>query len=212
MNPGSKRSYCCNAEMLVFLREAQGWSQKTLAEKSGYSERLINKAESGRPISRMAVEILAEALATDHRPLHFEDLISDPVALAKEYVAALYDDQERIYERVRHFLDDEIVFRVAGNPAEIPFSGEHRGLAAVRRLFTTFFSLMQAPANHDHARCYSYLGQGCEVIVWGESWLHPRGVPLTQPMMISQRMTFRRGKMILLEDVFDTLYAARVLR
>ncbi len=207
-----KRSYRCNVDLLVYLRERKGWTQHVLAEKSGYSERLISKVESGRPISRAAIEILAETLSTDDDRIYLEDLISDNVALAKEYVNAIYVHQKHAFEKIRHFLDDDVVFRVAGDPAVIPFAGEHRGLAEVERMVGVFFSVLQAPANHDHTACYSYLAQGKDVIVWGQSWLHPIGVPLKQPMMISNRMTFQRGKMIRFEDVYDTLHGAQVLR
>lgn len=208
---GLKRSYPCNVDLLAFLRERKGWTQQELAAASGYSERLVNKAESGRPISTSAIETLADALSTDGDPVYLEDLVCDVVALAKEYIAALYVHQAQIVDNIRHFLDDDVVFRVSGDPAVVPFAGEFRGIAEVERGFGVMFSVLEAPRDHDYAACYSYLAKGKEVIVWGDSWLHPIGRPLKEPMKISNRLTFQKGKLVLFEDVFDTLHAARAL-
>ncbi len=207
----NSRSYPCNVDLLVSLRERKGWTQQKLAAISGYSERLINKAESGRSISSAAIEILAETLSTEEDPIYFEDLISDPIALAKEFMAGIYVHQKNVVTAIRHFLDEDIVFRLAGDPATIPFAGEHRGFAAVERAFEIFFSIMEAPPNYDYKAGISYLAQGKDVIVWGESWLHPIGVPMDKPMPISHRLTFHKGKLVLFENVFDTLHAAKVL-
>jgi len=207
-----KRSYPCNSDLMTFLRERKGWTQYELAVASGYSERLINKAESGRPISTGAIEILAETLSLPEEPISLEDLICDPVALAKEYMAALYTQQGNIVSAIRHFLDDDVVFWVAGDPAIFPFAGEHRGIPQIDAAFQRFFAVLQAPENHDHEPGFSYLAQGRDVIVWGESWLHPIGTPMEKPVMITHRLTFHKGKLVRFEDIFDTLQGARVLQ
>ncbi len=207
-----KRSYPCNVDLLVYLRECRGWTQRILAETAGYSERLISKAESGRAISKAAIEILAETLSTEDDQVYFEDLVCDTVALAKEYVSAIYQDQHNAFARIRHFLADDAVFKVSGDPAQIPFAGLHEGAAAIERMLGVFFSLLEAPKDHDFLKCYSFLAQGKQVIVWGETWIHPIGQPLQRPMQISNRMTFHRGKLVMFEDIFDTLEGAELLR
>lgn len=207
-----KRSYPCNTELFTFLRERKGWTQQDLAIASGYSERLINKAESGRRISTAAIEILAETLSLPEEPISLEDLISDPVALAKEYFDGLYIHQESIVSAIRHFLDEDVVFWIAGDPAIIPFAGEYRGIEEVERLFKIFFSIIQAPEQMEWEPKVTYLTQGRDVIVWGESWLHPIGAPMKKPMILTHRMTFHKGKLVRFEDIFDTLEGARLLQ
>lgn len=207
-----KRSYSCNSELFTYLRERKRWTQQELAVASGYSERLINKAESGRRISTAAIEILAETLSLPEEPISLEDLICDPVSLAKEYIDALYIHQGNIIPAIRHFLDDDVVFWIAGDPAVIPFAGEHRGIAEVESAFKIFFSVIQAPEQMEREPQVTYLTQGRDVIIWGESWLHPIGAPLKKPMMLTQRMTFHKGKLVRFEDIFDTLEGARVLQ
>lgn len=209
---GRKRSYACNSELLCYLRERKGWTQRELASVSGYSERLISKAEAGRPISRDTIADLAESLSSAEETIYPEDLVCDPVMLAKEYFSALHTQQKDIVAAIRHFLDDEIVYRIQGDPAEIPFAGEHRGIAAVERAYEIFFSLLEVPEGYDHDAGFSFLGQGNVVIVWGSSWIHPIGVPMSEPLKLVHRMHFRRGKMHLFEIIFDTKTGAEVLR
>lgn len=206
-----KRSYPCNKELLGFLRERKGWTQSELGHFSGYSKRLICKAEAGKPICSDAINDLAESLSIPDDPIYPEDLISDPVKMAQDYIAALYIHQKDIVQAIRHFLDEEIAIRLPGDPDLIPFAGEHHGIAEVERAFEIFYSILEVPANHDHTEYYTYLGQGNEVIVWGESWIHPIGAPMTAPMRLVHRMRFRRGKLLLVDVVYDSLHGKRVL-
>ena len=205
------RSHACNATLVAYFRQRKGWTQKELAAASGYSERLINKAESGRPISTSAIDVLAEALSTPEGPVAFEDLVSDPLALAKAYMAGLYVHQKNIIGAIRHFLDEDIVFRIAGDPNLIPFAGEYRGIAEMERGFEIFYSIMEVPKDHDYEACFTYIAQGLDVVVVGDSWIHPIGVPLDKPVHLSHRMKFRKGKLYHFEDVYDTLSGAQSL-
>lgn len=210
--PPLKRAYACNVDVLVYLRERRGWTQQQLGKVTGYSERLISKAEAGKTVSTATIADLADAFSTADKPIYPEDLISDPVKLAKEYIAAVYSQGKRMVDAIQHFLADDVVFRIAGDPEQIPFAGEHRGIEAVRRSLDIFFSILEAPADHDHEPHYRFFGQGNEVSMWGESWIHPIGQPMEKPISISHRFVFQRGKLILLEDVFDTLAGKEALQ
>jgi transcriptional regulator with XRE-family HTH domain len=207
-----RKSYVCNPELLRFVRERRGWTQRELAVAAGYSERLVSKAESGRSISATAVADLAEALSSETHPVFPEDLVSDPVALAKQYIAAHYVHQKDIIANVRHFLDEKIVHRLPGDPSVIPFAGECRGIDELERIFQIFFSLIEAPANHDFESCYRYLAQGNEVIVLGESWLQPIGKPMTEPMLLTHHMKFRKGRIYFIEVRYDTHMARELMQ
>ena len=205
-------TYACNPELLKFLREKLGLTQAELAKSAGYSDRLIRKAESGHSISSETVEVLAEALTTEQQKIYPEDLISHPAELAKQYIAAVYIHQADVVSKVRHFLDEDVVFKINGDPQTIPFAGIHCGIDTLDRVFRElFFTCLEVPRGHDHSPHYQYISQGTEVVVWGESWIHPIGRPLEKPMPISNLMKFRRGKMIYMEDNFDTEYGAKVL-
>lgn len=207
-----KPAYCCNPLTLKHFREQRGWTQAGLAKVAGYSERLISKAEGGRSISSETIANLAEALSTPNQTIFPEDLIADPLECARKYIEGLYVHQICIIDHVRSFLADDVEFRVAGSPEVIPFAGCYRGIAEIERLFAVFFSLIEAPASHDFRSHYRFIAQGNEVVVWGESWLHPIGKPLTAPMPMTHLMRFQRGKLVYLEDRFDTELAMKVLQ
>ena len=203
-----KLSFSCIPLVLRKLRERRGWTQATLAEKSGYSLRLVSKLESGESASRQALEDVAEALSLPHERISFEDLTSNPVGLARQYFAALHQHQAQMFELIEHMLDENIVFKMAGDPTIIPFSGTYHGHDGVRELTRRFFGALQVPDGYDHLPHYSYTSNGTDVLVWGKSWLHPIGRPMSEPMPLSHLMQFRNGKLVLFDDHFDTQRAS----
>lgn len=204
------RAFACNRDFLRQLRLRNGWTQADLARRAGYSERLISKAEAGSPIARETISDLAEALSSEEEKLHWEDLACDPVQLAQRYIYAFHVHRQNTIEVLEDMIDPEVVFRIAGNPAEIPFAGEHHGIDAVRQSFKIFFSVLEVP-EHDFEKCFQYIGQGPNAIIWGESWIHPIGRPLQSPIQISNLLKFRRGKLIFLDDCYDTAAGAACL-
>lgn len=206
------RAFSCNRDYLRELRLRNGWTQADLAKKAGYSERLISKAEAGTPIARDTICDIAEALSEgEQNRVYWEDLACDPVQLAKRYIDALHIHQSNFMEGIREFLSEDIVVRIAGDPAEIPFAGEHVGIEAVDRAYKIFFSVLEVP-DHDYQKCYQYISQGPNAIIWGKSWIHPIGRPMANPIQVSNLLMFRRGKLVLLDDCFDTAAGAAALR
>jgi len=203
------RAYACNRDFLRQLRLRNGWTQADLAKRAGYSERLISKAEAGVPIARDTIVDLADALSETHdQPIFWEDLASDPVQLAQRYLDALHIHQKDLVDHISDFLDEDVVFRIAGDPAQIPFAGEHSGIEAVRNAFAIFFSILEVPQNHDYNQGYQVMGQGPNAIIWGESWIHPIGMPLEKPIRVSNLLKFQRGKLVFLDDCYDTAAGA----
>ncbi|MCO6042324.1 transcriptional regulator [Aeoliella sp. ICT_H6.2] len=210
--PPQQKAYACNGELVAFLRQKRGWTQRELAQESGYSERLVSKAEASQSISASTVADLADTLATPREPVHPEDLICDPVTLAKAYIAAEYEHPGNNVEKIRHFLDEDLVTRLNGDPEVIPFAGEHYGIDGLERAYSIFFSIIEPPANHDWRPWYKFACHGNEVIVWGQNWMGPIGQPLTQPMQLVHRFVFQRGKLVLSEVLFDAAQGAEYLR
>lgn len=208
---GVKPTYSCNKELLKNFREQLGWTQAKLARVAGYSERLVSKAESGKTISSETIANLAEALSTENCPVYPEDLVSDPLQCAQQYIAAMYEHHREMFPVIRPILDEEVVFRVAGDPEYIPFAGVYRGFAEVEKLIKLFFSVVEVPEGHDHRPHYRYIVQGNSVVVWGESWIHPIGAPLEIPMPVTLLIQFRRGKIVHCDDRFDTQTGAHLI-
>lgn len=204
------RAFACNRDFLRQLRLRNGWTQADLARRAGYSERLISKAEAGAPIARETISDLAEALSSEDEQLHWEDLACDPVQLAQRYISAFHVHKANALDVLEDMIDENVHFRIAGNPEEIPFAGEYRGIRSAREMFKVFFSVLEVP-DHDFEKCFEYIGQGPNAIIWGESWIHPIGRPMETPIRISNLLKFRRGKLVFLDDCFDTAAGAAEL-
>lgn len=205
-------SLACNRSLLKQLRERRGLTQADMARLSGYSERLIVKAESGGTLSVRTIEDLADVLSTGDQIVYAEDLVSDPITLAKKFIDILHVHQKEAVAAMRHFLDEEVVFHITGDVKTIPFAGTHRGIEELDRAFKIFFTILEVPEGHDHTSHYHYVGQGTDVVVWGESWIKPRGLSMDKPMSVSNLLRFRKGKLYHYEDHFDTQLGAELLR
>ncbi|MCA9241121.1 MAG: helix-turn-helix domain-containing protein [Planctomycetales bacterium] len=206
-----KKSYECNGELLAQLRKGRGWTQSQLAQESGYSERLISKAEASQPVSAETVADLADALNTPDEPIFPEDLIADPLAMAKAYIAAEYEHPEDVVGCLRHFLADDITVRLTGDPDLFPWVGEHHGIAEMERAYELFYSMIEPPPNHDWRPWYKFVGQGNEVMVWGKNWMGMIGQPLTEPIELVHRFVFQRGMLVLKEVLFDRHHGSKEL-
>ena len=212
LKKGLKRAYACNAGLVLHLRERCGWTQFQLANAAGLSERLISKVESGKPISTRAIDLLATALSLPEEPIYPEDLISDPLKLAKEIVEVMHTRNKQAFGEIRHLLDENIYFHVAGDPAVLPFAGEYHGIQEVALGFESYYSTLEASEEHPSTEeTFSFVAEGNIVVASGDCWLHPIGRPMESPIEVMQRMKFRCGKMYHFEEVFDTLKGAKML-
>jgi len=209
----TKRSESCNQQLLVRLRKGRGWTQEQLAKVTGYTPRLIRKAEAGEPISITTIADLAKALSIDEQVVHPNDLTNDPLAKSRTFIDGIYLHRELVVDQIEHFLDENIVCYMAGDPEIMPFAGEHHGIEALRRVFQLFFNMLEPPPDHDHTKHYEYISDGKDVVVWGKSYLRPIGkeTPKT-PVNIMIRMQYQNGKLVLIDDRFDTEEAKRVIQ
>ena len=132
--------------------------------------------------------------------------------MAQRYTQALYTCQEKLVDSLSDMLDRDVLFRVNGDPAVIPFAGDYRGTSEVREGFRRFFSIMQVPEEEDFSKTHQYFSRGLEVHMWGDSWIHPRGMQLESPMKLSNYFRFRNGKLVWFEDQFDVSRAEHLLR
>jgi transcriptional regulator with XRE-family HTH domain len=57
------------------LRAARGWSQEEAADQAGVTDRLIRKAEAGKPIELRSIGLLAAAYSTPDHPILPADLL-----------------------------------------------------------------------------------------------------------------------------------------
>ncbi len=210
------RSYPCNTSFLKFYRDQRNWTQKQLADRVGYSERLIRKAEAGKNVSVATIDELATALSSDDATIYPEDLVTCHESLARVFTDAWYSKQRCLTDAIKNFVHPDTVFHILGDHRYLPFVGRYRGLGDFSAAADDFFSMTEVPNGPEHKTYYKHVTRGLEVAVWGTSWIHPTGAPLPQPIPITQRFRFKRGKLHTFVDYCSqrlathTIYSARV--
>jgi hypothetical protein len=186
-----------------------------LADAAGYSVRWVAKAESGAPISLNSIAVLARTLSTEAEPVSPSDLLRTTVEIAQEFVAIMYRHEAETLQQALHIVAPDAHFVVWGESAGLPFAGTYRGVEEGERLFRHFFSLIEAPPDHDPLPHYQFFTQGDDVLAVGHSHLRPRNfpaqVPLPPPMPISYLFRFRENQIVYFEDRFDTAHGGQLL-
>lgn len=199
-----ERSYVCNLQMLKFFRKRKGWSQQQLCEQANVSVRVVSKAETGTPISTASIDKFSLALTTPEHTVFPEDLISQPLELAREFVNALHIDRVGILDSVGDAIDPQAEFRIVGDPKKIPFAGLHRGPRAYRRALKKFYQIFEIPAEFDHTTAYEFFPKGTEVVLWGRTCLKLVGSDKPAAMVQHRkRFRYRRGLLLSFEDHYD---------
>jgi transcriptional regulator with XRE-family HTH domain len=207
----TSRSARVNTKRLIELRKLRGWTQVQLAEASGFSQRLILKAEAGAPIALGTIAALAQALSSDAAPLTAADLLRTTIEIAREFIQIMYRTEGETIQQARHLLAPDAEFRIWGESAGLPFAGLYRGLEEGEQLFRHFFSLIEAPPDHDPLPHYHLIADHENVVAWGHSYLRPRGQVEVAPMPISYLFSFRDDLIIYFEDRFDTTHGGQLL-
>lgn len=202
----------CNGGRIVSLRNRLGWTQETLAAAADCSDRLIRKAESSGTLKAATLETLAKVFRREGLAVEAAELRFDPEAFARDYFTAMYTERGGVIDALEDRIADDVVFRIAGEEHAFPFAGEHVGKDAARRAFAAFFSVLEPPEDHSEIDGFEYMPTETGVMVFGETYAHPIGVPMDEPMPISIRMDFRDGKLILFDDRFDTARGIEHLR
>jgi transcriptional regulator with XRE-family HTH domain len=200
------RSCPCNGDLVKQRRLRRRWTQENLADITGFSVRLIAKAEAGGSLHPDTIEVLAAALSTATDPLFPEDLIADPKQLALEFLKQLKLHQGQVVSKCHQFLAEEVRFVMPGNPDILPFAGRHVGVDAMDQACFKFFEAMEIP-KLELWRTEFVVCEGNEVVTG--QWipgqvrgLAQKGFMVATPALIVNRIVFARGKIVTYDDYF----------
>lgn len=207
--PASGRSLPCNGKLISQLRKQIGWTQSDLARFTGFSERLIVKAEGGNNVSAPTLQVIAAALTEGGASVSLKELAVDPATLAREFILSMYQRERNVIDVNEDFISPDIVVHFAGDPKIFPFAGSHIGIEAARRAFDLFYSVIQPPVDQTEIENFQFVSTGHGALVWGETWAHPIGMPMPGPVKLAIKMDFKDGLLVILDDRFDTQEGAR---
>ena len=201
----NKCSYNCNGRLVRLIRQKQGLTQAELAQLSGYSVRLIGKAEAGKVLSAGAIEVLAQALSTNQRELKPADLILDSLALAENYFSTLSDFERGAIAQCEHFLSESFVLRVIIDQGIVDIDQEYTGIDGLRSYYQKFFHHFRtsAPANGKAqvAQCRFFESEA-DIVVWQDTqWsLFDCEGGENRTAKVTTRLNFQEGLLCEQED------------
>lgn len=195
-----------NGARIKQIRLARGWTQKDLARKSGYSERLIRKAESGGSIETRTLLDLCEALSNVSNSVSIQDLLQDNLQLAKQFIYALGTLCEEMGDYIRPCISDDFVLNVPGDPNSAPFIGQWQGAAGLDKFAKLYYSLaVRDPKviNATYAVGDSFVtARYVEKVLVG-------GVPI-KPFWVNLHFQFKDGLITRVDDEYDTKAASDI--
>jgi len=194
----------CNGAKVVALRNQLGWTQEDLAEKAGYSDRLIRKAEAGHTVSAVTLTTLAEAFQQHGVLVTSAELEMGPIAIARRFIECMYTETTGVIDAMTEYVSEDVVVHFAGDMNVFPFAGSHQGKDAARQAFQLFYSVVQPPDDMSEMDDMQFLATEQGALVWGNTWSHPIGMPMEEPIQLAIRMDFKDGLMTLFDDRFDT--------
>lgn len=195
----------CNGDRISDLRRQCGLTQEELADATGYSVRLVRKAEKNGAIRFSTLTALATALQRAGMKVSAADLCTDPVQIVQAFVEANRIHEEQMVPQIRHLLSEDLSVFIAGDPEIIPFAGEYRGPDGLHEFWNRFFALIE---RYDkNALDLQYFVCGSEVVAYGTEKGRIKGQDTDEPSWLSLKFDVRDGLIVRFEDYFDTASA-----
>ncbi|MFO0884502.1 MAG: helix-turn-helix transcriptional regulator [Pirellulales bacterium] len=206
--PPNARFRSINGNLLKQCRLNYGWSQRELARRAGYSERLIRKAESSGSLSISTIRDLAEALSNAGKTISYHQLLIDYVSIATAFMDAYNSLGKQMIAECTQFLSPDLIMFCPADPNQVPFAGEWQGLAGLESYLHLFYSHFErsyhsgppiflagderVSARYDE--CFVYLGKTFPPI-----WVH-------------RHFQFKDDLIVRIDDEFDTKMFSTYIR
>ena len=202
-----------NGQRLQTLRQSAGLTQEELAEKAGYSDRLIRKAEASGPLRKSTIADLAEALSTTLQKVTFDDLVFSRDLIARDIAAFILNGSLSPPDALNDLLHPRFVIRVAGQDLGIPFAGVMKGAGACEsfrdQLNATFRLVRFLP---EQTQCFVATHETCVQAATLMKSCSPTGsVELALEIWWFIKIHFEANRLVSMEMLYDTGNVCRLL-
>ncbi len=192
----------CNGAKIGEYRKLAEWTQEQLAEFTGYSVRVIRKAEKGGNLRYSTLTAIATAFQRGQLDVCPGDLCTDPLAVVQAFVEAYRVHEDKMVDQIRHLLSEDLEVFIAGDPNMIPFAGTYSGPDGLQEFWNRFFALLERPDKT--ALSLQYFVCGHEVVAYGTEQGRIKGLDTDAPSWLSLKFDVRGGQIVRFEDYFDT--------
>ena len=136
-----------NTQVLRGLRIKRGWSQKELAEKAGYTDRLVRKAEFGGKLDVDTIRNIAEALSTLDEKITLDSLTNDVLSVAKTFMQFFDERGAGMVPAINHYIAPDFVLHVTSAVDSLPLQGTFNGQQGLQEFLDLFFGTFSRVTN-----------------------------------------------------------------
>jgi|JI6StandDraft_1071083.scaffolds.fasta_scaffold78172_2 transcriptional regulator with XRE-family HTH domain len=189
-----------NTQVLRELRLKRGWSQKELAEKAGYSDRLVRKAEFGGKLDVDTIRNIAEALSTLNEKITLDFLTNDVLSVAKTFMQFFDERGAGMLPAINHYIAPDFVLHVTSAIESLPLDGTWEGKQGLCEFLNLFFETFSRAPNSLAPR----YAVGTDFIV--ASYTDTLQAPNRPDEMIQvyRHFHFRDGQLSRIDDLYES--------
>jgi len=191
------------------LRNARGWTQRDLARRAGYTERLIRKAESGGALSIQTAMDIAEAFSQERHKVTIDEFVSteDRMGTAHHFLQSFSRHGLEMVEHVEQELTQNFSMRIAvfrGSNSLLP--GEWFGLSELHILLDAIvlnFSMDKGVMNTVYTEGPEFVSARYHQKLWfaGQA---------LEPFWVNLHFHFKSHKIESIEVEYDTFEVSRI--
>ena len=203
----SKKS-CFSVNGMAFrvFRKRLDWTQVELGKRSGYSERLIRKAEMSGKLRSETIQALAAAMSVDGQNVTFADLTIDLESIARRFVVSYDSLGSSMLKACSDIFAQDFQFNCLSDPKQ-SFAGVWLGLTGFKEFLNLFFGTFKR-----EPRILKPVYVVCEdhAVARFEDRVYYHGHEMPA-FWVNLHFEFRDGKVIRIDHEFDSLNISRSL-
>ena len=197
-----------NAHTFRGRRKLLGWSQAELGQRSGYSERVIRKAEAGGTLRLQTIQDLASAMSVDGHLVSFLDLTIDFEMIARRFVESYDILGCGMLHSCREIFADDFVFTCPADPTQVSFAGVWHRATGFQEFLNRFFGTF---TRENGILKPIYMVSKERVVARFEDQVCYRGQEMPA-YWVNLHFHFRKGLVIRIDDEFDCLSVSQSLK
>ena len=214
MNSSKRHPLNSNVRLLIVNaatfrghRKLLGWSQAELGQRSGYSERVIRKAEAGGSLRLQTIQDLASAMSVDGRAVSFLDLTIDLELIARRFVESYDSLGCGMLQACGDIFADDFAFNCPADPNQISFAGIWLGQIGFQEFLNRFFG---AFTRNSGILKPVYMVSDDRVVARFEDQVCFHGHEMAA-FWVNLHFHFRKGLVTRIDDEFDCLSLSKSL-
>ncbi len=187
--------------MLRSFRVQLGWSQVELGHRSGYSERVIRKAEAGGSLRYQTIQDLAMTMSVNGQAVSFQDLTIDLEYIARRFVESYDSLGCDMLIACSNIFADDFVFNFSADANHSAFAGLWQGISGFQEFLNRFFATF---SREQGILQPVYMASQNRMVVRFEDRVNYHHREMSA-YWVNLHFQFRNGLVTRIDDEFDSL-------